>query len=268
MPPNRTLAAVAVLGVAAYALAACTTRARPEADRPSLRATIVLETPSPQPTRIITAPPTTPRPAPSRTRLDACHPSGKPIAVREPSAATTARVSRAWRRIEAWLRAHAPRSARTLRKPAPDAAIARLQARLGHALPPDLVAGLRRHDGADDRSTAAFTLPPFHVPMSATAIHRDWHMMCGVVEDTGLAGPGDWQPRFTPFAQANDGGELYADRNGQVGEYFAENGADTKGYPGSYAAFLETTAELLETGRPGPSGFRARVRDGVLDWRP
>lgn len=252
------VAGVVALGV----LTACTTRA--EITRP--RGTIVVQTPDVRPTAV--SPPTSPPPRPSPIRLAGCHPRTDTIAVRDPSAATTARVTRAWRRIDAWLDAHAPRSARSLRNPAPDASIARLQTRLGRPLPPDLVTSLRVHDGADATTAAAFTFPPFHVPMSARDVGREWRMMCGVVEDLGTQNPGDWKPAFTPFAQAGDGGELYADHTGQVGEYFAEDGTHTDGYPASYAAFLETTATLLETGRPGPSGFRAHPHDGVLDWKP
>lgn len=269
MPPNRSLAAITALGTAAYVLTGCgTVRAEQGRARPSLRATLVIQTPTTRPTSIGTMPEhTSPPPRPSPIRVAACHPSGKAIPVREPSRATTDRVARSWRRIESWLGGHAPKSGRTLRPPAPDAKIAHLQTRLGRALPPDLVASLRVHDGTRD-GTDAFTFPPFHVPMTTGRIAAEWHMMCDITEDGGTTYPGDWKPGFTPFALASDGGELYRDQNGRVGEYFAEDGAHTSGYPASYPAFLETTAALLETGRPGPSRFKAHTHDGVLDWKP
>lgn len=213
----------------------------------------------------------TPAPRPTPTRVAACHPSGKPVPVATPPAETATRAARAWRRIEAWLARHAPRSARSLPGPASSSAIARAQRRLGRPLPPDLVASLRVHDGVRD-SSGAFTFPPFYAPLSAARIPGEWRMMCGVLESGGPAPPGDWLPPYTPFATANDGGLLYTDQRqgqgGHTGEYFAEEGASAAGWPGSYAALLEWTASLLETGRRGPSGFHAAAHRGVLEWKP
>lgn len=268
MPPHRALAAAVVAATAAYAVAGCGAPTAARHARPSLRATIILKTPVPRLAPGTGRPSVSPTPRPSPIRLAACHPSGKAVPVRNPDARTTTRVTNAWRRIDGWLARHAPRSAATLRPPASDDAISRLQARLGHALSPDLVAALRIHDGADATGTAAFTLPPFNVPSDTVEIRRYARMMCGIVENGGTTYPGDWKPEFTPFAEASDGGVLYADEHGHVGEYVAGEGARTNGYPASYAAFLETTATLLETGRPDSSGFRAHVHDGALDWKP
>jgi len=71
----------------------------------------------------------------------------------------TARVDRAWARIETWLKAHAPVSAASLRPPADDEAIADAQRRVGVRLPAELVASLRRHDGVDQEDiTRTFVL--------------------------------------------------------------------------------------------------------------
>jgi cell wall assembly regulator SMI1 len=257
-----------VAGVAACSRPETSVRAT-SPPRRSLSATIVLETPSMHTARPATAGPSAPTPA--HRRVAACHPSGKPVPVAAPPAQMAARVARAWRRIQAWLVRYAPRSARSLPGPASSSAIARAQRRLGRPLPPDLVASLRTHDGVRE-GRGAFTFPPFYAPLSAAQIPAEWRVMCGVLESGGPAPPGDWLPPYTPFATANDGGLLYTDqRQGHgdhIGEYFAEEGASTAGWPGSYAALLEWTASLLETGRRGPSGFHAAAHQGALEWKP
>lgn len=177
------------------------------------------------------------------------------------------RADRAWQRIERWLSRRAPVSAKSLRPPAPDTGIRFLQTRLGRRLPPDLVASLRRHDGVRTDGRGAFSLPPFHTPLPVERIGARWGMLCDIAEDGIESG---WRGGYTPIAGSPDIGNLYADqrpgRAARLGDFFNEDGARTAGLPGSYAGFLETTADLLESGRRTHDGYRATVRDGYLDW--
>jgi cell wall assembly regulator SMI1 len=176
-------------------------------------------------------------------------------------------VNAAWRRIEKWLAKHAPASARSLRPPARAARIDDLQRRMSVAFPADLVASLRRHDGA-----SRFTLPPFFTPESLDGILGDWKVNCGILTREGTAGTNPWWHRsFVPFAGSADGGSLVTDQRpdgrGQVGEFYAEDGTTFERWPGSVAELLELTAASLETGQPWAGRYRPRVDgDGALDW--
>ncbi|GIF52306.1 hypothetical protein DFJ67_0245 [Asanoa ferruginea] len=70
-----------------------------------------------------------------------------------------------WGEIEAWLQAHAPATFGALSPPAGDDVLGDLAARLGLALPAELVASLRRHNGADNsRVGPGFSFPgDFHL---------------------------------------------------------------------------------------------------------
>ncbi|MBG0561538.1 SMI1/KNR4 family protein [Actinoplanes aureus] len=229
----------------------------------------VSEFTSPEPTGYVTILPVPPlrTSSPRPAAADACPQSSGPVAVGKPDATTTARVNAAWRRIEKWLAKHAPASARSLRPPARAARIDDLQRRMSVAFPADLVASLRRHDGA-----SGFTLPPFFTPESLDGILGDWKVNCGILTREGMAGTNPWWHRsFVPFAGSADGGSLVTDQRpdgrGQVGEFYAEDGTTFERWPGSVAELLELTAASLETGQPWAGRYRPRVDgDGALDW--
>ncbi|CAM5699542.1 hypothetical protein STAFG_3442 [Streptomyces afghaniensis 772] len=69
-------------------------------------------------------------------------------------------VEESWARIDAWLARHAPLTRATLRPPAPQAGIEDAQRTLGVPFPPDLVASLRCHDGAEP-DDGAVQLPSY-----------------------------------------------------------------------------------------------------------
>jgi cell wall assembly regulator SMI1 len=211
-------------------------------------------------------------PAPPDRRgvaADVCPQRAGRVAVTRPAAATTARVDKAWQRIEKWLAAHAPAGARALRPPASAARIDELQRRMSVAFPPDLVASLRRHDGVS--GAAAFTLPPFFAPSPLAGILRDWQVNCEVLADEDMDWTDAWWDKaFVPFAAAGDGGSLVVDQrpggHGRVGEFYAEDGTSFERWPASVAELLERTATSLETGRPYGGHYTPRVVGGVLDW--
>ncbi|MDW5329852.1 SMI1/KNR4 family protein [Plantactinospora sp. KLBMP9567] len=197
--------------------------------------------------------------------LAACaRPAGKVVGT-VPDAATTARVDAAWLRIERWLARHAPRSRAGLRPPAAPARIAALQARMSVAFPADLVASLRRHDGADN-----FDLPPFYRPLRLDQIAADWAVNCKVRVDVSMDDHW-WHPSFVPFASAGDGGSLLVDQrpggHGRVGEFYPEDGTGFDGWPASVTELLVGVAKSLETGEPYSGRYRPTVdAEGRLDW--
>lgn len=184
-----------------------------------------------------------------------------------PDRRTTARVDAAWLRIERWLAEHAPRSRESLRPPAAAKQIDALQVRMSVAFPPDLVASLRRHDGA---TPGGFRLTFLYRLMSLPEIVRGWEVSCtvlaGAPEDDGW-----WHRSFVPFADAGDGGALVVDQrsggHGRVGEFYPEEGTRFDGWPASVADLLEGVARSLESGDPYLGRFRPVVTvDGVLEW--
>ncbi|GAA2692347.1 SMI1/KNR4 family protein [Actinoplanes palleronii] len=206
-------------------------------------------------------------PVPTRTRTRpaasaTCPQYAAGVAVTRPDTATI-RVNRAWQRIEKWLGVHAPASAQALRPGAPADRIDEVQRRMSVAFPPDLVASLRRHDGAT--GVSGFELPPFFAPESLTGIVSDWAVKCSVPAADW------WQRQFVPFAADGSGGSLIVDQrpggHGRVGESDPESGTSFERWPASVAELLELTADALETGRPFDGRYRPRVTaDGRLDW--
>jgi cell wall assembly regulator SMI1 len=205
-------------------------------------------------------------PARQRLSTDVCPEQVGPVTPARPGRVTAARVDRAWQRIEKWLAASAPVSHGSLGPPASLAAIDEAQRRMSVAFPGDLVASLRRHDGA-----SRFDLPPFFGPESVEQIYRDWQVNCKVLAGAGNEWPEPWwHPDFVPFADAGDGGSLVVDQrpggHGRVGEFYAEDGTSFERWPASIAELLERTATSLETGEPYEGRYRPQVTDGVLDW--
>jgi cell wall assembly regulator SMI1 len=212
-----------------------------------------------QPTAVVSSVPRA-VPAPRRrVSTDVCPENVGPVTVGRPDRPTTARVDRAWQRIERWLAANAPVSHGSLRPPASPASIDAAQRRMSVAFPGDLVASLRRHDGA-----TRFGLPPFFAPESVDHIYRDWQTNCQVLAGGGTewAEPW-WHPDFVPFADAGDGGSLVVDQrpggHGRVGEFYPEDGTGFERWPASIA-------ELLERSKPYEGRYKPQVVDGAVDW--
>ncbi|GGN72418.1 hypothetical protein GCM10010112_40680 [Actinoplanes lobatus] len=209
------------------------------------------------------------RPRPPSTAV--CPENAGAITPTRPDTATTQRVNRAWQRIERWLAANAPASARGPRPPAGAKRIDELQRRMSVAFPADLVASLRRHDGVAPE--ARFDLPPFFSPESLDEILGDWRSTCTVLAGVADSWPAEdwWHRQFVPFASAGDGGCLLVDQrpggHGRVGEFYPEDGTDFARWPASVTELLEDTATALETGRPYDGRYRPTVDGhGLLNW--
>ncbi|WP_327044980.1 hypothetical protein OG320_25015 [Microbispora sp. NBC_01189] len=182
-------------------------------------------------------------------------PRGRP-SVRPVSRRVSAGVNRQWRRIERWLRAHAPRTYASLNGPATPRLVARAEARIGTRLPDSLRASLLRHDGS--RGGASIRLPPFHLMMSTSQMVSAWPEACGV---GGI-----------PVAFADD-----SDISDDSGDYLVTDAAtggvgeaspDLPYYEAdwsSYYALLKATADALSRAAE-VDGFRPVVRGGALDW--
>jgi hypothetical protein len=198
----------------------------------------------------LAAAPTAGPASPARVAGDPCRRGAGDVVPTRPDAATVARVDAAWTRIESWLAEYAPAALVSLRPAAGAAQIDDLQREMAVAFPADLVASLRRHDGA---TAGGFTLPPAYAPEPAARIVADWAVNCDALID----GP------LIPFATGTDGARLLAGQ-GRVGEFSVAGGIDFDDWPGSVAALLERTAGSMETGSPDAASVDA---DGVLSWR-
>lgn len=206
--------------------------------------------------------------------LDAdCRSENSDPRVRTQDAKTTRAVNRQWRRIEAWLKVHAPRSYRTLGKPAKAESIAAAQAQTGLRFPDDLRASLLRHDGAavvDDTWGFGFF---GHWNLSTQEIRDTWRGLCES-DDEDEVEPVDprsewWDGRMIPFGADGMGDHLVIDSvKRDVGETDHEGSMSFT--PGgvrirSYYALLKATADALENG--GSIGYwKPRKVADELDW--
>lgn len=167
-----------------------------------------------------------------------------------------------WDRIESWLRANAPAITRDLRPGAAAEAMKSLEARLGVALPDDVVASYRVHDGcAGDGPPllGSFRLSPI------SQIERDWALQQDLLQDgvfvddgvepEGAVRPVWWEPAWIPVA-ANSSGDFLCvdmrpDAGGQAGQVIVYWHADTRRtvLAPSFNEWLEQFAADLESGR-------------------
>ncbi|MER7502138.1 SMI1/KNR4 family protein [Nonomuraea pusilla] len=204
-----------------------------------------------------------------------CDPRRATPRVRAVNPKVTRAVNRQWRRIETWLRAHAPRSYRTLGGPGRPGTIAVAEAQMGVRFPDDLRASLLRHDGSLDRDRVWGFGFLGASAMSVREIRDTWREQCELDAEEGpgrYADPrGDrWDGRMIPFAAYERGDRLVIDSVVRdVGETHAEDGMgfEVGGVPlRSYYALLRATADALENG--GAIGYwKPEAVAGVLEWR-
>ncbi|MDA0640530.1 MULTISPECIES: SMI1/KNR4 family protein [Nonomuraea] len=200
-----------------------------------------------------------------------CRPGSATPRVRKPDPKVTRAVNRQWRRIETWLKANAPRSYRTLGKPAKAGTIAVAEAQMGLRFPDDLKASLLRHNGVVPvRDTWGFGFLG-NGNMGVREIRDTWRMLCGI-DSVDRAGPRDdwWDGRMIPVGANGSGDHLvvdsarrdigYTDHEGTMS--FEPGGTRIR----SYHALLRTTADALESG--GSIGWwKPEVVDGELEWK-
>jgi cell wall assembly regulator SMI1 len=230
----------------------------------------------PRPTATTTNTKTTlrvsPRPRPTLTVDSGCRIGRGPQRLVNVPQTVTDRVNRAWDRIEKWLAANAPASAATLAPPASMEAIAKVQQQIGVPIPAELIAFLRRHDGAGTNMRNGFTLPPFYIPMSAEGIISEAMMMCDVLGSSGSDGSVGawWHGQVIPIAFDGGGGNLLLDqrpgRGGRLGDHDEETDMMFTTYPRSLTELLEQTATSLETGSAALKHYHPKVVEGALEW--
>ncbi|MFG2071178.1 SMI1/KNR4 family protein [Nonomuraea maritima] len=197
-----------------------------------------------------------------------CRPERVSARVRKVPPKVTRAVNRQWRRIETWLRKNAPRTHRTLGRPARPRTIAAAEAATGRRFPDDLRASLLRHDGiVDVKDTWGFGLLN-SAPLSASQVAASWLELCALNDVS--ADFEWWDGRMLPVGYDGAGNYLAVDSvRGDVGDFDQEDGMHSE--PGgirirSYYALLKATADAMEHG--GSVGYwQPGVLNGELDWK-
>ncbi|TQS30859.1 hypothetical protein [Microbispora sp. KK1-11] len=230
---------------------------RPAAGTPSGRAAYaggyaepVPAVPSPDPVAdvpVAQPPPPSPDPACALRRTGSTTPAVRPI-----SRPVTAAVNRQWRRIERWLKAHAPKTYASLNKPAGARLVAKAEARIGRPVPDSLRASLLRHNGA--RGTAAFQLPRKHAIMGARGLVSSWPEVCQMGGGIPFAYSSDYDDYLVTNSATGGVGSADGDL-----PYFEDEWS-------SYYALLKATADALAEGGP-VGGSVPVVGEGVLEWK-
>ncbi|WP_437723469.1 SMI1/KNR4 family protein [Sorangium sp. So ce861] len=172
-------------------------------------------------------------------------------------------MRRAWKRIGAWLAAHAPPIAADLAPPATDEQIARLETAIGVALPDELAASLRVHDGQGPY--CGNPALGYWVALSCAAIAELWAEYGrriadgsplhdkGVIADPGVR-PRWWHERWIPIATDDIGDSLVVDVDpapggavGQIVRY--RHDAETRRLESpSLATWMGQLADEMEAG--------------------
>ena len=140
-----------------------------------------------------------------------------------PAAGLTAdrSVSASWQRLEAWLKAHAPKVHDSLGPPATDEAIRALETAVGVTLPEELRAAYRLHDG---QSRDLTLVPPAesgdagYSLLSLERIAGEWKSWKGLLDGGDFAGQVSgpdagirddwWNPTWLPLT-TNGGGDSH-----------------------------------------------------------
>ncbi|WP_344577298.1 SMI1/KNR4 family protein [Nonomuraea roseoviolacea] len=203
-----------------------------------------------------------------------CHPGSRALPALAPDAKVTRAVHRQWRRIERWLKTHAPKSHRTLAGPAEPATVAAVEARMGRRLPADLRASLLRHDGAvTSKDTWGFGFLG-NTSLSVREMLDTWRGLCDVDGQDYGGEESDprsewWDGRMLPVGSDGTGNHLVVDSvRHDVGDTDNEGTMDFT--PGgvrvrSYHTLLKATADALEKGR-AIGYWKPEVVAGELEW--
>lgn len=181
-------------------------------------------------------------------------------------------VVAAWNGIEKWLSANVPAIRKSLRPPADEAKIEKLQQKLKLALPPDFIASLHVHDGQKADADGLFPGPPDElgpVPsyrlMPLADIGREWAMMKELHDAGAFEGrkpkaargiqPVGWSLGWVPIADNGSGDyfclDLAPGKGGTVGQVilFGHEGSDQRRVAKSLADWLGKLARGFEAGK-------------------
>jgi cell wall assembly regulator SMI1 len=182
-------------------------------------------------------------------------------------------VSDSWAKIEAWLDANAPTLRKSLRPPAKAAALDKLQAKLGLALPADYVESVRVHDGQkDDTDHGLFpggkwvlgALPSCRL-LTLAEIGSEWRMMKELLDegnfDDAKSQPERgirndwWNLGWIPIADNGGGDYICLDmapaKSGTAGQVilFFHDMDERRLLAKSYRAWLDKLAKGLASGQ-------------------
>jgi cell wall assembly regulator SMI1 len=181
-------------------------------------------------------------------------------------------VAAAWGVIEKWLETNVPAIRKSLRPPADDAKVGKLQKKLGLTLPADFVASVRRHDGQkpdtefglfrdpSDASEASYILLPLAGIGAAWAMMKELHDI-GEFEGRKPRGATRgvestwWSPKWVPIAD-NGGGDFFCldlgpAKGGQVGQVimFGHEGTAQRRVAWSFAEWMDKLAKQYKAGK-------------------
>jgi cell wall assembly regulator SMI1 len=192
---------------------------------------------------------------------------------------TTDLVENSWDRIDGWLREHAPRTLASLGPPAAAEEIRAAEEELDVAFHPDLVASLRRHNGA--QGAEAFQFTTHDRLLSVREIVEAARFLRGIAadleEEWGEEGDGGfdyyWHHDYLKFGSYDvtaDGLTIDCRPGvrsyGAVGRFFDESGTSF-GHAESLGAYLADVADRLESGRAVPGNGATPVTfNGRLIW--
>ncbi|GAA3844471.1 hypothetical protein GCM10022226_79520 [Sphaerisporangium flaviroseum] len=205
--------------------------------------------------------------APGTRRNSTCRPARGAVAAPAEDPRVTKAVDRQWRRIERWLRTHAPVTYGELRPPATVRTIAIAESQMGVRFPGSLRASLLRHDGS--RSAGSGLLG--RRALSVREIRDTWRALCAVEAPPGWVSPvARWSGRMIPFAGAFTEGAgdegVVASQHGRIWRFGERGFAPGPGWT-TYYAMLRATAGALESGHAA-GGRRPEVSGGRLRWTP
>ncbi|SEH00470.1 Cell wall assembly regulator SMI1 [Nonomuraea solani] len=178
-------------------------------------------------------------------------------------------VSSSWRRIDAWLAAHAPATLAMLNPPATPDALKSLCVRL----PDELSESLTCHDGLKEWTS----LLPEQTPLSASGIAAHWRMRMEIAADidgfVAVAPVGEpwWHPLWIPWAESADGNAHVIDQRpgpgqGRLGWAVHDGVGDfSDSWPG-LTAYLNDVAQALYLGCGVRGMYPYLTCDGLLWW--
>ncbi|MEU3521999.1 SMI1/KNR4 family protein [Streptomyces sp. NPDC006654] len=181
---------------------------------------------------------------------------------------TTALVDDSWDRIDSWLREHAPRTFASLGPPAADDEIRAAQEELNVTFPPDLVASLRRHDGARS-GEEAFRFMTHDRLLGLQEIVEATRFMRSVAADLDEEeAESYWHPAYLKlgsYGVTADGLTIDCRPGrgsyGVIGRFFDETGTEF-GRADSLGAYLAELAVQLKSSK----GRSAVAFNGRLIW--
>jgi cell wall assembly regulator SMI1 len=199
----------------------------------------------------------------------------------------TTRITELWVGIEEWLRVNGPRTFATLNPPADTSTVAWLGDQLGVEVPPELLASMERHNGADNGAVGpGFSFPGgFHLLDAAGMAHHASVCLTVLRQGDGSERGRLWHEAWIPFAADFGGYYLVYDtrRRRPFGTVFYRDMVEGP-WSASWDSLEALLADTLDALGQKPvsrakrlprdyprlgswATSRPAVQDGVLDWK-